>query len=278
LFWDYIKNIIATQYRKYFIRSKLISRSGERNLYKTRFGDLFWLTRRSYVDQCIINTGVFEDFSTAVVKQLVKKGDVVLDIGANIGYYSVLFSRLVGVNGKIMCFEPTEHYRNVLRKNIEVNNLVNVEVFDFGFSNKEQTLKIEIGDSSATIHSPGGVSLNKTELIKLVRLDNFVQEHNIAKIDFIKIDVDGHEPLFFEGAWKTLERFDPIILSEISHLHFLEAGFTAWDYFDMLKKKQYRIYHEDGLREITTKEDFLIKCGNFAYSANIILSKRGLDI
>lgn len=257
-------------------RSKVISKGVDRDLYRTRFGHLFWLNTMSYVDQCIIRNGIFEDKSTEAINLLVKPGDIVLDIGANIGYYSVLLSNLVGKNGKVICFEPTKYFRTVLKRNVEENNLNNVEIVNIGLSNKRQTLNIHISESTATLHSPGGESPQNSECINLVPLDEFIIEHNLPRIDFIKIDIDGHEPLFFEGAWSTIDKFDPIILLEISHSHYLEAGYTAWDFYEMLKRKQYKIYHEDKLTKITSKQDFLSKCGNFAYSSNIIISRKEL--
>lgn len=259
-------------------KSELIKTGGERNLYRTRFNDLFWLNTEGYVDQCIIESGVFEPSSTEVVRQLVKPGDVVLDVGANIGYYSVILSKLVGEQGKVYCFEPTNHYGKVLKMNVDENNAKNVEIFKVGLSNQKAEMQIQIGPSSATLHSPGKVPLNFAENIKLISLDEWVEESKLAKIDFIKIDVDGHEPLFLQGAWNALDRFNPTILLEVSHPHYLDAGFTAWDFYDLLKHKGYRIYFEDKLVEIKTKEDFLFKCGNFAYSANIVISKKELRI
>lgn len=256
--------------------STLIREGGEISLYKTRFGDFFWLNKAKYVDKSIIDTGLFEPHSTEVVRKLVKSGDVVMDVGANIGYYSVILSKLVGEGGKVYCFEPTDHYSYVLQSNIEANNTKNVELIKLGLSNIRQTLDIQVGANSATLHSPGKVPLNFTERIELVSLDEWVVNHNIEKINFIKVDIDGHEPCFLNGAWNTLEKYDPVILLEVSHPHYLDAGFTAWDFYDLLKSRGYRIYHEVNLAEIVTKEDFLIKCGNFAYSANIVISKNDI--
>ncbi len=257
-------------------RSRLVKKGVGRDLYETKFNDLFWLNKTGWVDQCIIKTGVFEEHSTRIARRFIRAGDMVLDVGANIGYYSVIFSKIVGERGKVIAFEPTEHFGKVLRMNTEANGLNNVEIFKIGLSNKRQKLNIQIGDSSATLHVPGKIPLNAEEMIELVTLDEFVESHKPSKIDFIKVDVDGHEPAFLEGAWRTLEKYDPTVLMEISHMHYFEAGYTAWDFYEILKKKKFRIYSEEDLAEIKTKEDFLIKCGNFNCSANIIISKKEL--
>lgn len=257
-------------------RSFIIKKGNERDLYKTRFNELYWLDKNNYLDQCIIREGYFEKDSTNATLHLVKKGDVVFDIGANIGYYSVLLAKLVGPMGRVFSFEPTNYFCQVLKINIEANNSNNVEILNLGLSDKEQDIEIHIDGPSATLHDSVTAPNTNSEIIKLVSLDDFIKQLGLERLDFIKIDIDGHEPFFFLGAGKTLENFDPIILMEISHLHYLRAGFTAWDFYDFLKSKNYKIYHELNLTEINTKEDFLIKCGNFAYSSNIVISRKNL--
>ena len=115
-----------------------------RHLYKTKDGFIFWLDPAKYLDQSIINTGIFEKSSTNVVKHLIKKGDTVLDIGANIGYYTVIFSRMVGSSGKVLAFEPTKYYWKILKQNLLENKIKNCRVFDFGLSDKNQQLEISL--------------------------------------------------------------------------------------------------------------------------------------
>ena len=193
---SFIKLSEILDFNKRLKKSKIIKKGIKMNLYKTSFNDYFWLDENKYLDQCIIRTGIFEKHSTQIVNQLVKKGDFVLDIGANIGYYSVLFSKLIGDTGVVFCFEPTEHYSRVLRMNLEANSIQNARVFKFGLSNKRQELEIQIGNSSATLHPIKNRSIIKKEFITLTTLDDFIMDQNINKIDLIKVDIDGHEPLF----------------------------------------------------------------------------------
>jgi len=259
--------------------SKLLIRKPDRSLYRTPDGDLFWLNVTGYVDRCIINEGIFEKKSVQWLPYLLKEGDIVLDIGANIGYYSVLISKIIGKTGFIYAFEPTKHFCTILKNNLDENKINNVEIFEYGLSNKNQELEIFIGPSSATLHEPEGYEvIEGKEKIKLTTLDEFVKDKNLNRIDFIKIDVDGHEPLFFEGAWSSLDKFSPIILCEISHLHYFTAGFTAWDFYREVRKHNYHIYHEDKLEIMDTENMFLRKCANFDRSTNIILSKKHLDV
>ena len=261
------------------MESKKIKSGKERDLYKTFFGDLFWLSKNSeaWVDKCIKEKSIFEHYSTSFVKKIVKTDNVVLDIGANIGYYSVIMSKLVGDNGKVLSFEPTLHYRKVLKKNIITNMLTNIKIYKFGLSDKKQDLEISIGPSSATLHEPKETITNKKrEMINLQSLDECINQLHIDRIDFIKIDVDGHEPAFLKGAMKSIKKYNPIILLEVNHLNYIESNVSAWDFYDYLINEGFYIYSEKNLMKFNNRSEFLKECGNFAYSANIIISREKL--
>ncbi|MGH9847801.1 MAG: FkbM family methyltransferase, partial [Blastocatellia bacterium] len=131
--------------------ARLIRRGDSRDLYATQCGDLLWLNGTGYLDRQIIGTGSFEPESISAVHRLVRKGDLVLDVGANIGYYTVRFGKLVGAGGRVIAAEPTLHYRNILERNIVENGLTNVRILDYGFSDRADTVRIDIGPSSATM-------------------------------------------------------------------------------------------------------------------------------
>lgn len=262
------KKQITTQTTK----SDLVKLENGIGLYTLPEGYNLWLDKNKYLDSEIINAGYFEKDSTLLCTKLVNKGDVILDVGANTGYYTLLFAKLVGEEGSVYAFEPTSYYMNTLKKNVEANSYANIHLNQFGLSNEDAEMEISIGNSSATLHWVENETPKGTEKITLKPLDEFVTSEKIDRLDFIKIDIDGHEPLFFQGAKETLSRFNPTILLEVNHANYLQAGFNAWDFYNFLKENGYRIYSE-GLREYTDLNTFLKECGNFAYSANIIISK-----
>lgn len=129
-------------------------------------------------------------------------------------------------------------------------------------------MEIKIDPSTATMHMPEQDTFLKTEQIKLITFDSYVQENGLEKLDFIKIDVDGHEPKFLEGAKETIMKFKPDILLEINPLNYYLAGVTIWDFYDQIKEYGYNIYHEKNVEQITNKIDFLKRCGNFGWQGN----------
>jgi FkbM family methyltransferase len=258
-------------------KSKVVEWGASRSLYRLPAGFDLWLNNSGYIDKCIISKGQFEPASTRAIARLVREGAVVLDVGANIGYYTVLLSRLVGKSGRVIAFEPTRHFGEVLKRNIEVNKLENVEVVAFGLSNRIHAQVIDIGPSSATLHSPPGFDVViDHESISLTTLNEYVQQRHLNTIDFIKIDIDGHEPLFFDGAWDAIQKYSPVIIFEVSHLHYLEAGVYAWDFYNLVRSKGFKFFNEENLSEISSREEFLRRCANFAYSSNVLIAKGDL--
>ena len=129
----------------YFLRRSVLGRGLERfaglkRLYRyflqnrnlptqllvTAQGNKFFLDPRDAMSKDLLSHGVWEEYETQIFKETISPGDVVLDIGANIGYYSLIAARLVGDTGKVHAFEPEPNSRDLLEKNIAVNKCSNI--------------------------------------------------------------------------------------------------------------------------------------------------------
>jgi len=97
--------------------------------------------------------GVYEPFETELVRKEVKKGDVVLDIGANIGYYTLIFAKLVGQEGEVLAFEPDPNNFALLKKNIEINGYRNVSLLQKAVSNRSGKIRLYLSDSNPGAHT-----------------------------------------------------------------------------------------------------------------------------
>jgi len=182
----------------------------------------------------------FSDYCNSRV--YVKRGDVVLDIGANIGVQSLLFSKLVGKDGKVFSFEPVTHA--VLSINIEKNDINNVIVVPKGISNEVGTGEIEVSDycldsSIARREYTRGYYTHK-RVIDLISLDIFAEEMGLEKIDFIKMDIEGVEELAIRGAKEVIKRYRPVW--SISSYHIDMDNEPQHDKLvSLLKSYDYRI-------------------------------------
>lgn len=260
----------------------LIKKNSYGSLYECIYGLKLYLNVDSYVERKILENNIWEKDSTIIIQKLVTSGNTVLDIGANFGYFSFILAKLVGKMGHVYASEPTSYFRIKFLKNLEENRFNSIELLPFGFSNTDSIKAIKIDASTASMHMPENDPFTKTESIKLTTLDKFVKDRGIRDLNFIKVDIDGHEPLFLKGAVNTIKKFKPDILLEINPLNYHLAGTAIWDFYDQIMDLGYFVYHEKGLEEITNKIDFLKRCGNFGwqgnwkapFSLNVLLSKK----
>lgn len=150
--------------------------------------------------------GTYEPEQTALFLDRVGPGDVVLDLGAHIGYYTLLASGLVGPAGRVYAFEP--HPRNAwyLRRHMKMNRCGNVEVLERAAYDRRGTVPFEFGSGSGT----GRVSDAGPISVRTVRLDEFVAERGISPT-VVKVDVEGGERPVLQGGMEMLRRDRPLL-------------------------------------------------------------------
>ena len=162
----------------------------------------------------LIVFGVKEPLATRVVLDTVRSEDIVVDIGANIGYYALLESRLVGPNGRIFAIEPVENNLRLLRLNIELNRYSNIDTFHLAIGNKNTRGKIYLSDKSncASMIYREGVSVvsgsTKTASVDVMTLDTFLDGKPLP--DMIRMDVEGYEHEIVQGMKGLLEKEIPL--------------------------------------------------------------------
>jgi FkbM family methyltransferase len=146
-----------------------------------------------------------------------KEGDLFVDVGANIGVYTLHASRRVGVEGKVISFEPTPETFSDLQRNVQSNRCLNVTCEKIALADQiGEARLVECGRAASNRIS----LLSNTEKgtkISVGTLDDYCQTNRIRKIDFIKVDIEGGEADFFSGGIKTLKKDKPIILFESAH-------------------------------------------------------------
>ena len=137
---------------------------------------------------------------------ILRKGDVVLDIGANIGYYVLLESKVVGSLGKVYAVEPVGNNVEQLRYNLKLNHATNVSVSQFAFGAKEGVGKMFIskGCNWSTLNPKGVHSIVGTEDVKIKTVDSFLSDKQLPKL--IRMDVEGYEHEVLKGMSETLKK------------------------------------------------------------------------
>jgi len=191
--------------------------------------------------------GVYEEFETEIVKKIIKKGDVVVDVGANIGYYTLIFAKLVGNDGKVFSFEPEPTNFNLLKKNVEINGYKNVVLIKKAVSTKTDKTMLYIANDNKGSHTLVNAK-HDGEFIEIdsVRLDDYFKNY-YGKINFVKIDIEGSEASAIKGMSSLLRKMGQIkIMTEFSPFMLDKSDINSKIYIELLNELDFEIYNLDG--------------------------------
>jgi FkbM family methyltransferase len=150
--------------------------------------------------------GTYEPEQTRLFEERLRAGDTVLDVGAHVGYYTVLSAVLAGPSGRVHAFEPNPRNAEFLRRHVRINRLDTVRVEQAAVSDHEGTARFDFGTGSGTGHLADVGALE----VRTLRLDDYCAQHALAPAA-IKIDVEGAEMSVLAGAFDTLARYHPTI-------------------------------------------------------------------
>lgn len=195
----------------------------------------------------------------------VQNGWSVIEIGANEGYYTKLFSHLTGKSGCVHAFEPILETFHILESNLECCSN-RISLHQLGVSSQKQTTnfyvpKSDSGQSSLLQHETE--SWKNREIITsscdVVKLDDFLPVSSIPKINFIKIDVEGAELLCLQGAEKILSKHKPILFIEVSKAWMKTYDYCAADIDKFLRTLKYSKFSVvcKQINEVSSIADFI---------------------
>ena len=222
--------------------------------------------------------GLFEKEECRFVTGFLKPGMVFLDIGANIGQYTLLAAHRVGPTGRVYSFEPSGRMYSELQYNVALNNLSdNCFLNQVAVSEKKGSAQLSRYEPGAEVFGSLGNqhwanrSIVGSEEVKTITLDAYVLENHIPKIDLIKIDIEGGELPALRGAERILSQPDaPTIVLEMSDINTVGFGYKALDIWDYLEGLGYRMYCFDRKGRV---------CGlarqpvDFSYAQNLVAIK-----
>lgn len=193
----------------------------------------------------LLKLGMLEKTEMNFFKNTIKEGWTVLDIGANIGYPSLLLSKLVGKKGKVIAFEPDKNNIQMLKKNIKANNSKNIIVVPMAVSDRTGVGTLYISDSHSGDHRIYySDEKRRTQKIKTISLDDYSKSKN--KIDFIQMDVQGAEELVFTGMKRVLSENKKInILLEFWPEALRKIGSSPYDFLKMIKSLGFQLRYID---------------------------------
>jgi len=194
----------------------------------------------------LLAKGIYEPAETELVKSVVKPGDVVLDVGANIGYYTLIFARLVGDEGKVFAFEPDPANCALLRENVALNGYTNVVVSQAAASNRNGRVRLHLSDANKGDHRIYDSHDGRPCIeVPAVQLDELFADDD-RRIDFIKMDIQGAEGLALEGMSFLLDRTPPrMLLMEFAPKALRRAGTEPASVLGWLTSFGYELHEID---------------------------------
>jgi FkbM family methyltransferase len=217
--------------------------------------------------------GYWEMWVTEAMMRTVRRGSVVADIGANLGYFSLLLADLVGPEGKVLAFEANPHMAELAYKSIDINGfgaITDMHSVALGAGTGFVTLSMQNGlpgGASANIVKKGLVSKARSLFARRRRGEVRATPHKVAMrafdgfdratdVEFIKMDVEGFEPLVWEGMTKLLDRNRPLtIFIEFRVSRLADPG-AFWEEFEARGFAINRIDYFNGIVPTTRDEIF----------------------
>lgn len=212
-----------------------------------------------------------------LIRKIVKPGNVVLDIGANVGFYSVFFSETAGENGRIYSFEPDpENFRHLKK---EIGNQRNVTAIQKAIGSKTGTTTLYTSRLLNVDHRSYATDdyLGKLQA-EQISVDDFVDGK--FKVDFIKMDIQGFEAEVFRGMKKTIAANNNVMLfSEFWPYGLQQAGSSAAEFFQLISDEGFIVYQtrRGDLVKMTREEAEKMEVEYFT-DANVLLSKNELSL
>lgn len=196
-----------------------------------------------------MNISIFDGHSVllrSVLKDIIHKGMTVADVGAHIGYLSLEMSRLVGVKGKVYAFEPDKENYDLLKKNIEINNVRNIVAEGKAVSNKTGYVNfLSSGDSQRRrmVSTNNLYRSNDIVIVPSITLNDYFKN---IRLDVVKIDVEGAELRVLEESTEVLKRNVNIkLIIEFCISQFSDYGYKATDLLIFLRRFNFNLYDID---------------------------------
>jgi FkbM family methyltransferase len=224
---------------KYFLKAANLLGIADK-IYKKRFHDDFYmlLNPTEHIQQQLFWYGYYEKELGDLLKKTIKPGDVFLDLGANIGYFSLLVANN-SPSVKVISFEPVAGLFQNMNDNISLNNIKNISTVNaaVGEISGEEELFVSAPDNlgMSSFQQPENYS-GKKEIVKVVAIDDWFKTSRLPKIDVIKLDIEGSELGALMGMKEVLQKEKPILIVEVNPETLSMFNLKPSDIYDYLKQ------------------------------------------
>lgn len=216
------------------------------------------LNSKDPVVSSALSLRIYESYETKLIAQYVRPGMQVLDVGANVGYYTALLANQVGTEGHVTAFEPEPGNYNFLCQTVRANDFHNVKTIQGAVSAESGESFLFLSEDNQGDHRLYATKGRGSISVPIVSIDTCLPEN--TTVDFVKMDIQGSEGLALQGMQETLRRSPRVsLLTEFWPDGLLQAGTSPLDFLEMLKDKlSFSIW------EVDEKQEKIIPVTDFA--------------
>jgi FkbM family methyltransferase len=228
--------------RAYMTRTGLVKKIFVKKIFN---GSLMQLIPEDHVQQYLFWYGIYENETAKEFLKNINPSNCILDIGANVGYYSILAASKAN-KGKVFAFEPNINLHTQIKNSALLNKFTNIQIVPHAVSNvHNQELKLYISNADnkgmSALEIPENYS-GLTETIICVTIDEWIKTANIQKVDIIKMDIEGAELKALHGMQNTLIKHKPILFIEVCNDTLKKFNSTSLQVFDYIINLGYNAY------------------------------------
>lgn len=245
----------STEFKRLNVNPKYAFGSGEQTIVDLGNFKMYIPTDDYIIGQSIVTTSKYEPHVTSFITKTLRPDMVFIDVGANLGYFSLLAASIIKAKGQVFAFEPSQNNYNYLLLNAELNGFSNVDVYPFAVAERKSCFEYLMDGSNGAIEEVEytiEVLKNKV-LVRSVTLDETLK--NIDRLDVMKVDTEGSEFRVLSGGLELIRKHHPIIFSEFSPpMLKLRSKVPGKEYLEKLIGEKYKISIIEGV-------DQLIECG-----------------
>ncbi|CDR08865.1 FkbM family methyltransferase [Streptomyces iranensis] len=240
--WSAGKRALVERHLNAALRDRPLHR-----LARTRFGATFAVDTQDLIQRYLYLFGVWEPHMTRWLQRRLKPGDVFVDVGANIGYYSVLASRLVGRGGTVVAIEASPTFHQLLRRHARRNDRTNIRALNAAVSDRDELLTFILASSrnmGANSVVPYDGPAESTFEIAAQPLPDLLTDDEITNARVIKIDVEGAEGSVIRGLVPLLDKLRPDaeLTVEVTPQRMSDLGDSVEDLLATLKGHGFHVY------------------------------------